>query len=44
VLGLFENLRDGASVDDFLEWFPGIKRSYVEDVLKHAESSLMVAA
>jgi uncharacterized protein (DUF433 family) len=23
VAALFENLRDGASVDDFLTWFPG---------------------
>ncbi len=30
---LFENLKDGASVDDFLEWFPGVKREQVEEVL-----------
>jgi len=23
---LFENLKDGASIDEFLEWFPGVKR------------------
>lgn len=33
VAALFENLRDGASVDDFLEWFPGVERSQVEAVL-----------
>ncbi|MDY7015606.1 MAG: DUF433 domain-containing protein, partial [Cyanobacteriota bacterium] len=24
VAALFENLKDGASVDQFLEWFPGV--------------------
>ena len=24
VKALFENLEDGANVDDFLEWFPGV--------------------
>ena len=23
---LFENLRDGATIDEFLEWFPGVER------------------
>ncbi len=32
---LFENLRDGASIDQFLEWFPGVQRSQVEAVLEH---------
>jgi uncharacterized protein (DUF433 family) len=32
---LFENLRDGASIDEFLEWFPGVQRSQVEAVLEH---------
>lgn len=33
VSALFENLRDGATVADFLEWFPGVERSQVEAVL-----------
>ena len=33
VAALFENLRDGASVADFLSWFPGVDRSQVEAVL-----------
>ncbi len=33
VRAVFENLEDGASVDDFLEWFPGVKRTQVEAVL-----------
>ena len=44
VRALFENLEDGATVDDFLEWFPGVLRSQVEAVLKHAESSLLAPA
>ena len=40
VKALFENLEDGARVDDFLEWFPGVTREQVEAVLRHAEQSL----
>jgi uncharacterized protein (DUF433 family) len=32
---LFENLCEGASVSDFLGWFPGVRRSQVESVLEH---------
>jgi uncharacterized protein (DUF433 family) len=32
VVALFENLRDGATVDEFLEWFPGVNRVQVEAV------------
>lgn len=41
VRALFENLEDGATVDDFLEWFPGVQRAQTEEVLKHVESSLL---
>jgi uncharacterized protein (DUF433 family) len=40
VRALFENLEDGATVDDFLEWFPGVSRAQVEAVLEHASASL----
>jgi len=43
VKALFENLEDGARIDDFLEWFPGVTREQVELVLRHAEQSLTVA-
>jgi uncharacterized protein (DUF433 family) len=43
VRALFENLEDGARIDDFLEWFPGVSRRQVEEVLRHAERSLAVA-
>ncbi|MFO0974862.1 MAG: DUF433 domain-containing protein [Planctomycetaceae bacterium] len=35
VAALFENLRDGATVDQFVEWFPGVSRKDVECVLNH---------
>jgi uncharacterized protein (DUF433 family) len=41
VSALFENLIDGASVDDFLEWFPGVKKSQVEAVLEHESKALV---
>jgi uncharacterized protein (DUF433 family) len=34
VKALFENLEDGATVDDFLQWFPGVNREQVEAVLE----------
>jgi uncharacterized protein (DUF433 family) len=40
VAALFENLRDGATVDQFLEWFPGVERADVEAVLNHEVSLL----
>ena len=32
---LFENLRDRASIEQFLAWFLGVQRSQVEAVLEH---------
>ena len=43
VKALFENLEDGARVNDFLEWFPGVTREQAEAVLRHAEQSLVAA-
>ena len=40
VIALFENLEGGATVDQFLEWFPGVTRAHVEAVLEHARRSL----
>ncbi len=39
VSALFENLRDGASIEEFLSWFPGAERLKVEAVLD-AEAAL----
>jgi len=43
VRALFENLEGGATVDEFLEWFPGVTREQVEAVLEHARRSLVEA-
>jgi uncharacterized protein (DUF433 family) len=43
VRALFENLEEGATVDDFLKWFPGVTRDQVIAVLSHAEHSLTPA-
>ena len=43
VRALFENIEAGASVSDFLEWFPGVEREQVIAVLAHARRSLLPA-
>ena len=43
VRALFENLEEGATLDDFLKWFPGVTRDQVIAVLTHAERSLTPA-
>jgi uncharacterized protein (DUF433 family) len=43
VAALFENLRDGATIDQFLEWFPGVTRAQVEAVLDYEVQSLTAA-
>jgi uncharacterized protein (DUF433 family) len=40
VKALFENLEDGATVDDLLEWFPRVSRRQVEAVLDFAAAGL----
>ena len=40
VAALFENLRDGATVDQFLEWFPGVQRADVKAVLDYEVAML----
>ncbi|HKV39687.1 MAG TPA: DUF433 domain-containing protein [Blastocatellia bacterium] len=34
VVALFENLEGGASIDDFLSWFPGVEKTQVEAALE----------
>jgi len=41
VQALFENLESGATVENFLEWFPGVAREQVEAVREHAQRSLV---
>ena len=43
VRALFENLEGGATVDQFLEWFPGVSREQALAVLEFAEASLATA-
>jgi len=40
VVALFENLEGGASIDDFLLWFPGVTRVQVEAILEYTIQSL----
>ena len=35
VRALFENLKAGASIEQFLDWFQGVERWMVERVLEH---------
>ena len=44
ISALFTNLKSGATLDDFLSWFPGVSRKQVEEVLAYAaqESSALV--
>jgi len=39
VSALFENLEGGATVEQFLGWFPGVARAQVDAVLEHAARS-----
>lgn len=43
VSALFDNLESGASVDEFLEWFPGVSRDQIDEVLSFASKSLASA-
>ena len=43
VASLFENLRDGATVDQFLDWFPGVERWQVQTVLYQETRDFMVS-
>ena len=41
VSALLANLRAGATVPDFLEWFPGVDREQVDEVLKAFEDTVV---
>jgi len=43
VKALFENIEGGATVQEFLEWFPGVTHEQVEAVLEYAQRSLEAA-
>ena len=44
VSALFENLKEGASTEQFLDWFPGVKEWQVKAVLEHEMKSLADSA
>ena len=44
VAALFENLRDGATVEQFLDWFPGVELWQVKSVLDHEADGLRESA
>ena len=44
VSALFENLKEGASTEQFLDWFPGVKEWQVKAVLEHEMKALADSA
>jgi uncharacterized protein (DUF433 family) len=42
VSALFENLEGGATVDQFVQWFPGVTREQIDAVLEHAARSVHI--
>lgn len=44
VYALFENLESGATINDFLEWFPEVEKWQVTAVLNHEADSLKTSA
>ena len=40
VYALFENLAEGATIHDFVEWFGGVDESEVKAVLEHMAQDL----
>ena len=43
VTALFENLEACATIDQFLDWFPGVSYDQVLAVLHHVQRSLLAA-
>jgi uncharacterized protein (DUF433 family) len=39
IAALFENIEDGTTIDEFVEWFPGVTLEQVRGVLEHAARS-----
>jgi len=44
IAALFENLEDGADIDEFVDWFPGVTPGQVKSVLEHVAKGSLVAA
>ena len=43
VYAIFENLASGATIDEFVEWFPGVDRQQAQAVLEHEAKALREA-
>ncbi len=43
LFALYENLASGATVDEFVEWFPGVDKQQVRAVLEHEAQELRKA-
>ena len=43
LFALYENLASGATIDEFVEWFPGVDGQQVRAVLEHEEKALRAA-
>ena len=43
VYALFENLAGGATIAEFVEWFPGVDKKQVRTVLEHEARALRKA-
>jgi uncharacterized protein (DUF433 family) len=44
VAALFENLEDGAQLDEIVTWFPGVTIEQIRAVLEHAARSTLASA
>jgi uncharacterized protein (DUF433 family) len=44
VRALFENLESGATIQEFVDWFPGVTVQQVEDVLTFAQQHTLTEA
>ena len=43
LFALYENLASGATVEDFVEWFPGVDKRQVRAVLEYEAKALRTA-
>ena len=44
ISALFDNLAAGATIDDFVDWFPVVTKDQVVEVLEYEVASLQVPA
>jgi len=43
LFALYENLAGGATIAEFVEWFPGVREQQVRSVLEHEARALRTA-